>query len=153
MIKKEKLYTEEFAKEVFEQALKNDLVEECRAFGFEPDLTDLNDILIAKFNYGGKECSITMDAINAEIAVRVGDKKEVDDFAGLTDHYLFAIGSDGIVAEADYAYVFCDMLNHLTHGVGPWVLQAIAIADDSDPDFAPIPYDKIEILNPATKIA
>ena len=149
MIKENKQYSEEFATETFNAYLKDSVTEDCRELGFEPDFSNLNEIVLGRFLYGGKECSVTMDAVNAEVTVTAGKDSEVDVFAGLTDHFLFRIGRNGIETEAEYGYIFCDIYNHLIYGLGPWIMHAIAIANGSDEaEFNPIPYDEIEIMNP-----
>ena len=124
MIKATKDYTEQFAKEVFQSEMQKYVIEDCRSLGFEPDFKDLNNVLLANFRFDGHNIAVSMDAINAEIKVKRGNKiLWQTNFAGLTDHYLFLIGSDGIATEHEYGYVFCDLYNHM--GLYDWITCGI----------------------------
>ena len=148
MIKKEKSYTEEFAVQAFNEYMKATVEEECQEYlNFTPDFSDLNEIVLGKFLYKEEECCIKMDAINCEITITAGDKKSVDNFAGLTDHCFFNIGDDGITDESEYADVFTQIYDHMIYGMGPWILEAISMVDGTELQYVPIPYDKIQVLN------
>lgn len=142
MILDTKKYTEEFAVAAFNEYLKPDITEDCRTFGFEPKFDNMNHILLSEFNYNRNAYRIEIDAINAVIT---GYKNETEvyknDFAGLTDHYTFKLGKNGIINESDYGYIFCDIYNHANYCLGVW------IADIIDVDLFKIPWNEIEILN------
>ena len=144
MIKETKHYSEDFAKNLFNRGLKADVISDCHAYGFEPDFSDLNSIVLAQFDYKGNSYSVFMDAINAEIKLQDNANSErsfTNNFAGLTDNFFFALGDDGIVDEWDYAYVFCEIYNHLIYGLPIWVSDLIEVVSFT------IPWDQLDIKN------
>ncbi len=142
MILENKCYSEEFAVNTFNTTLKEDVINDCKASGFAPNFDDLNHVILGSFIYHNDNYRLEMDVINASIHGFKNEEEVMNyNFAGLTDHYLFIIGKDGIVDESEYGYVFCDMYNHIGFGMSFW------IADLIDVDVLNIPRSEIEILN------
>ena len=132
--------------------------EECDAYGFEIKKNNYNDILLAAVKYRDHILEIHMDLINATVDLVLDDKvNEFDTFAGLTDHYTFKIGDDGIVDERDYYYVFMEIFNHLIYGIPIW-LSDLMNAVDSDIYHEPVDdrafrsdVEQCEKINPKTE--
>ena len=132
--------------------------EECDAYGFEIKKTNYNDVLLAGITYRDHILEIHMDLINATVDLMIDNKvNEFVTFAGLTDHYLFRIGNDGIVNERDYYYVFADIFNHLNFGIPIW-LSDLMNTVDADIYHEPVDnhtfrsdMEQFEKINPKTK--
>lgn len=111
------------------QDFLKDVKKEAEEYGVAVNGEDLNKVLILSLTYHGHSAEVYMDLINAEVSTYVdGNAEDINNFAGLTDHYLFSIGENGICSEWDYENVFMDIYNHL-YGTPFWLMEAMNIID------------------------
>lgn len=128
MIADEKLYAEEFAVDTFNLLLRDDLIEDCSKWGFELEVLDYNNIILGKFQFEDIVFDIILDAINANIIIKQDQLIVfVDNFSGLTDRVSYWIGSNGIVTEFEYIYMFCNLLKEFRLDMQYWVHRALGL--------------------------